>query len=129
MLGNPAANLSLGLGWPVFSPAADHMITSDTHWTWGEVDLRFIETPGHTRGSVCLWIGDALFSGDTVFAGTVGRTDLPGGDYSEILRSVRRLRDLLPNELQVFPGHGAATRWAPECQYNPFLNGDADEDA
>jgi glyoxylase-like metal-dependent hydrolase (beta-lactamase superfamily II) len=121
MLTNPAANLSLGLGWPVLSPPADVLIDSLTTLKVGEAVFRFLETPGHTRGSVCLWTGDALFSGDTLFAGSAGRTDLPGGNYPEILHSLHQLQSKLPEKLRVYPGHGGATTLAHEIQHNPFF--------
>ena len=84
--------------------------------------LRFsvLETPGHTRGSVCYLCGDALFSGDTLFAGSCGRTDLPGGNHSQILRSLARLKQLSPNT-RVFPGHGESSVLCRELTENPYL--------
>lgn len=84
--------------------------------------LRFdvLATPGHTHGSVCYCCEDAIFSGDTLFAGSCGRTDLPGGDWEIIQSSLRRLRDL-PGDYRVFPGHGEGTTLAQERQYNPYL--------
>ena len=82
--------------------------------------IAVLQTPGHTPGSVCLLADNALFSGDTLFAGSCGRTDLPGGDWSTILKSLRRLRDLEAN-LNVYPGHGPSTTLAKEKLYNPYL--------
>ena len=82
--------------------------------------LQVLHTPGHTPGSVCLLCGDALFSGDTLFAGTCGRTDLPGGSYEEILRSLRRLA-ALPGDPKVLPGHGPASSLDTERRTNPFM--------
>ena len=77
-------------------------------------------TPGHTHGSVCYRYGDALFSGDTLFAGSCGRTDLPGGNWATIQESLRRLAEL-PENLTVYPGHGEATTIEKEKRKNPYL--------
>lgn len=77
-------------------------------------------TPGHTAGSVCLQLGDVLFTGDTLFAGTCGRTDLPSGNYKTLLRSLDTLADL-PGDFRVLPGHGPETTMEREREYNPFL--------
>lgn len=77
-------------------------------------------TPGHTYGSVCYRCGDALFSGDTLFAGSCGRTDLPGGNWATIQESLCRLAEL-PENLVVYPGHGAATTIGTEKRQNPYL--------
>ena len=84
------------------------------------MDFFVLHTPGHTPGSVCLIVGDAMFSGDTLFAGSCGRTDLPGGDWATIQTSLYRLRDL-PGDYRVFPGHAEETTLAQERQYNPYL--------
>lgn len=77
------------------------------------------ETPGHTAGSVCFFCGDACFSGDTLFAGGCGRTDL-GGDWNTIVRSLHMLRDL-PGNPVVYPGHGARTLLDTERKHNPYM--------
>ena len=77
-------------------------------------------TPGHTPGSVCLLAEDCLFSGDTLFHGSCGRTDLPCGDYQAILNSLHRLSQL-EGDYRVFPGHGDSTTLSWEKQYNPYL--------
>jgi len=82
--------------------------------------IRVYHTPGHTPGSVCLETQGLLFTGDTLFAGSCGRTDLPGGDWQTILTSLQRLRSF-DGELGVFPGHGESSTIAREKQYNPFL--------
>ena len=82
--------------------------------------IRVIHTPGHTPGGVCLLVDDVLFSGDTLFAGTCGRTDLPGGDYKAILDSLHRLAGL-EGDLRVLPGHGSASTLETERKTNPFM--------
>ena len=79
-----------------------------------------LETPGHTHGSVCYLCGDALFSGDTLFAGSCGRTDLPGGDWNTILESLKRLSQL-KGDFTVYPGHGNSTTLSAEKLYNPYM--------
>ena len=86
----------------------------------GGLDFTTFATPGHTWGSVCYLCGDALFSGDTLFAGSCGRTDLPGGDWNTIAESLKRLASLEGN-YTVYPGHGNSTTLAAERQYNPYL--------
>ena len=82
--------------------------------------LAVLETPGHTWGSVCYRCEDALFSGDTLFAGSCGRTDLPGGDHNTIGKSLQRLARI-PEDLKVFPGHGESTNLSREKKYNPYM--------
>ncbi len=82
-----------------------------------------LHTPGHTQGSVCLYVPDhsLLIAGDTLFAGSIGRTDLPGGDTRQILRSIHDRLLALPDEVVVVPGHGARTTIGEERNSNPFI--------
>lgn len=90
--------------------------------TAGGVTLHVLETPGHTFGSVCL-IGDGvIFSGDTLFARSCGRTDLPGGDWEWLCRSLARLA-ALPGDYRVLPGHGGETTLEVERKFNPYMKG------
>ena len=84
------------------------------------MEFTVLHTPGHTPGSVCLITDDAMFSGDTLFAGSCGRTDLPGGDWATIQASLHWLAEL-PGDYRVFPGHGEETTLAQESTYNPYL--------
>jgi len=86
----------------------------------GGAEFTVLATPGHTHGSVCYRCGDALFSGDTLFAGSCGRTDLPGGDGATLMQSLKRLRGL-PGGLTIYPGHGGASTLEEEKNYNPYL--------
>ena len=97
-----------------------HTYTEGVQLHLAGLDISVLHTPGHTPGSVCLLTGTALFSGDTLFAGSCGRTDLPGGDWATILRSLKRLAAIETN-LQVYPGHGESTTLADEKRYNPYL--------
>ena len=96
--------------------------------TYGEGDFvevsglsfKVLHTPGHTPGSVCLMCENVIFSGDTLFWGSCGRTDLPGGSRRAIRASLGRLRDL-PGDFDVYPGHGSATTLAFERKNNPYM--------
>ena len=81
--------------------------------------IRIIHTPGHTPGGVCLLVDDVLFSGDTLFAGGCGRSDL-GGDWSTLVRSLKRLSQI-EGYFKVLPGHGESTTLAYEKRYNPYM--------
>ena len=82
--------------------------------------IKVMHTPGHTEGSVCLLVDDVIFSGDTLFCHSCGRTDLPGGDPDAIMRSLGRLK-ALEGDWRVMPGHNRATTLAIEREYNPFM--------
>ena len=98
-----------------------------TH-TYGEGDvlqlagltIRVLHTPGHTEGSVCLMVEDTLFSGDTLFMDSIGRTDFPGGSFSQMQKSLRRLA-AMDGDCRVLPGHGPETTLDTERKYNPYL--------
>ena len=84
------------------------------------LDITVLHTPGHTPGSVCLLTGDTLISGDTLFAGSCGRTDLPGGDWATIQKSLKRLAGM-EADFTVCPGHGEASTLSREKATNPYL--------
>ena len=88
----------------------------------GQLAFSVMETPGHTYGSVCYLCDGALFSGDTLFAGSCGRTDLPGGDWNTIQQSLARLAQL-SEDYTVYPGHGGSTTLYQEKRTNPFMRG------
>ncbi len=101
----------------------------DAHQRWygdgdelqlGSLTIRVMETPGHSQGSVCLVVGDVIFSGDTLFRSSCGRTDLPGGDYRAILESLGRL-GRLEGDYHVYPGHDRDSTLAEERRFNPYL--------
>ena len=89
----------------------------------GEISSNVIHTPGHTEGSICIYFpGEKkLIAGDTLFAGSIGRTDLPGGSMDKIMRSLHTLVLALPDETEVVPGHGPSTTIGEERETNPFL--------
>ncbi len=85
-----------------------------------DISLKILHTPGHTPGCVCILAEDALFSGDTLFQGSCGRTDLPGGDWATIQKSLHRLASLA-RDYKVYPGHGPSTTLQDEKTYNPYM--------
>jgi hydroxyacylglutathione hydrolase len=115
-------------GLPVPEPAAiDHFYDLQERLTFGDLDVQVHHTPGHCPGGVCLQIGPAgqpgrdLFVGDTLFAGSIGRTDLPGGDFETLMHSIRHVLFPLGDDAAVYPGHGPATTIGKERLTNPFL--------
>ncbi|MGB9772723.1 MAG: MBL fold metallo-hydrolase [Bacteroidota bacterium] len=101
----------------------DGYLDDGTSLTNNSIELNVIHTPGHTPGSACFFFPNelVLFSGDTLFAGSVGRADLPGGDWELLLSSIRTKLFKLPEETRVYPGHGPITTIQQEKLYNPFV--------
>ncbi len=102
-------NASLLMGMEMTARPADHLIRAEGKLHLADMDIEVLHTPGHTPGSVCFLLGKALFSGDTLFYHSYGRVDLPGGDAGQMRSSLLRLSGLEPS-IQVYPGHGLATR-------------------
>lgn len=88
---------------------------------FGSKNVKCIETPGHTPGGMCYLIENSLFSGDTLFNNSVGRTDFPGGDYAAIISSIKNKLMKLDDNIKVYPGHGSETTIGFERRSNPFL--------
>ncbi|HUI46144.1 MAG TPA: MBL fold metallo-hydrolase [Nitrospirota bacterium] len=107
---------------PVSSPAPDRLLKHGDVITAGEVSLRVLHTPGHTPGGISLLEKGLVFTGDSLFAGSIGRTDFPGGDLLTLLRSIRTNLMTLPDDTKVFSGHGPASTIGDERAENPFLN-------
>ena len=132
LLADPAKGMSLMMGQQLFGgitfsePDDVKELSDGAIVTLGGVDFSVGHTPGHTPGSVTFRSReddlDALFTGDLLFAGSIGRTDLPGGDHATILKSLARTLTL-PDETIVLPGHGPQTTIGAERRDNPFLNG------
>lgn len=102
-----------------------NLVYTDTFLDGDEIScppftFRVLSTPGHTQGSSCLICGDVIFSGDTLFAGTCGRTDLPGGSHTQMLASLKRLA-ALSGDFRVLPGHGESSTLEEERRTNPYM--------
>jgi hydroxyacylglutathione hydrolase len=110
-------------------PPVDTFFAPSSTFAFGRYTVRVLHTPGHTPGGVCLLVGPSgqpavqVFAGDTLFAGSIGRTDLPGGDYDTLIGSIRSVLFTLPDEVEVYPGHGPRTTIGRERRTNPFLLG------
>lgn len=102
-------------------PKVDRPLEDNEEILIGDDVVRVIHTPGHSPGSVCFHIDDAVFSGDTLFAGSIGRTDFYGGSYTGIINSIKTRLFTLGDHVTVYPGHGESTTIGDERQYNPFF--------
>jgi len=100
---------------------ADIELKDGDEMSVGPIKLKFISTPGHTPGGMCILMGDVLFSGDTLFRMSVGRTDMPGGDQELLFDSITEKLFILPDSTTVLPGHDEATTIGIEKRYNPFV--------
>ena len=107
---------------PVNISEINHFVQDGDEFVIGDTKIKAISTPGHTKGGMCYLIGDKLFSGDTLFQSSVGRCDLPGGSLKNITDSIKNKLFTLPDETEVFPGHGAKTTIGFEKKYNEILN-------
>lgn len=101
--------------------APNRLLKGGENLSVGTLEFKVIETPGHSRGSITLHTDGALFTGDTLFAGSIGRTDLPGGSYPQLIMSIMQKLLVFPDETVVYPGHGPETTIGEEKTYNPFL--------
>ncbi|MEM1587224.1 MAG: MBL fold metallo-hydrolase [Candidatus Bathyarchaeia archaeon] len=123
MLTDPKKNLSRMLGLNITSPPPDLVLRDGDKLTVGHIEIEVLHTPGHTPGSISLYLeGEGVvFTGDTLFASSIGRTDLPGSSYEEIISSIRGKLLRLPDETRVYPGHGPETTIGVERRENIFL--------
>ncbi len=121
MLTNPQGNLSILWGQGVTSSPADRCLEGEEEIRLDGFSLKVIHTPGHSPGGICLLWDRLLFSGDTLLAGSVGRTDLPGASWSVLLQSIRERLLTLDNEVVIKPGHGPSSTIGEEKRWNPFL--------
>lgn len=125
MLQNAKTNLSVFINHRVITVMADELLSDGQMITLSGICLQVFHTPGHTPGGCCFYCEEAgcVFSGDTLFQGSVGRGDFPGGSMSQLVRSVREKLFLLPDDTKVYPGHGEETSIGYEKKYNPFGQG------
>ncbi len=124
MASAPRQSAAFGMD-SVSSPPADRFVKHGDMITAGEVALKVLHTPGHTPGGISLLEQGMVFTGDALFAGSIGRTDFPGGDLLTLLRSIKMNLMTLPDETKVFSGHGPASTIGDERTENPFLNKDS----
>lgn len=127
LLRNPSANVSAFFDNPVVAPEPDALVTDEQIVKFGSLSLRVLLTPGHTAAGVC-YLGELtgdLFCGDTLFAGSIGRTDLPGGSLQQLIASIQSKILSLPDAVVCYPGHGPETTVGAERITNPFLVGGA----
>ncbi len=102
-------------------PEADRLLRDGDSISVNGLQLQVLHTPGHSPGGICLLTDSILFSGDTLFNGSIGRSDFPGGSGPQLLNSIHTKLLVLPDETIVYPGHGPETTIAAERQFNPFL--------
>lgn len=122
MLTNPASNFSFLFGSKVVSPPADQFIDQgDIIKIGNTVELEVIYTPGHSPGGICLKTGNTIFVGDTLFQGSIGRTDFPGGSHKQLIQMINEKLLCYDDEVVCYPGHGPATTIGYERNHNPFL--------
>lgn len=123
--GSAKLNLSLGYGSPVVAPEPDRLLKGGETLELGRTRWTVLHTPGHSPGGVTLHCAEAKAAivGDTLFAGSIGRFDLPGGDERTLLRSIRTHLFTLPDETRIFPGHGPPTSISVEKSTNPYVRG------
>jgi len=123
ILGDPAKNLSVGIFRKPIQILADRLLEDEEVVDLAGLSLRVLHTPGHTPGGCCYYseADGVLISGDTLFCGSVGRTDFPGGSMSTLVRSIQEKLLVLPNETVVYPGHMDTTTIGHERKWNPYL--------
>lgn len=115
-------NLTALMGMDIIEIEADEYLKEGQTVKLGKLELNIIHTPGHTPGCMCIKVDDIMFTGDTLFAGSIGRTDLPGGDYDTIMNSLEKLSKL-DDEITIYPGHGPASEIGIEKSINPYMKG------
>lgn len=123
-LNDPTVNLSLYAGCQSPEKTVDRQLQDGDVITLGDIELKVLYTPGHTVGSVCYHTDGMLFSGDTLFRKSVGRCDLPGGDFKIIKQSIKKQLYTLPDDTDVYPGHGRTTAIGYEKNYNEYIQQD-----
>ena len=115
-------NLSALFGAPINTFDADMLLADNDEVTVGDLTFKVMHTPGHTVGGVCYLCDGILFAGDTLFAGSIGRTDFPGGSFETLRNSIKRIYTL-PDDTVLLSGHGGKTTVINEKRYNPFVRG------
>jgi glyoxylase-like metal-dependent hydrolase (beta-lactamase superfamily II) len=121
MLTDGQKNLSSYFGPSIEMKSADLLLEEGQVLTVGEERITVIATPGHTPGGICFLTSEGLISGDTLFEGSIGRTDFPGGSLEQLLNGIEKKLLVLPEDTRVYPGHGSDTTIGREKRENPFL--------
>ena len=122
VLKQSSLNMS-GMIGQIYTTQADIYVKDGEHLKLAGLDIIVLHTPGHTKGGVCYYLPEekVLMSGDTLFHCSIGRTDVPTGSMSQLVRSVKEQLFVLPDDVQVYPGHDSVTSIGYEKQYNPFF--------
>ena len=120
LLNNNRKNLSYSMHCGPQELDADIYVHDKEKLELGNLKLSFIHTPGHTKGCMCIRVNDDMFTGDTLFAGSIGRTDLYGGDYKQIEKSLRKLAKY-EDKVKIHPGHGPSSTLGIEKMSNPYM--------
>lgn len=121
MLTNAQLNLSTYIGDGIVCQPADRLLQDGDSITFGSITFKTLHTPGHTPGGICLLDNNVLIAGDTLFAESIGRTDFPGGSYSQLINSIKTQLLSLDDAVRVLPGHGPETSIGWERTHNPFI--------
>ncbi len=126
LLADPSANISAYFDSPIVAPTPDHAVTDEQTIRVGALTLKVLSTPGHSPAGVCYLLEEegVLFCGDTLFAGSIGRSDLPGSSHDLLMKSIHAKILTLPDAVVCLPGHGPATTVGAERTSNPFLTGE-----
>lgn len=128
MLSDPQKNLSAGFGIELKSPPADKLLSEGDHYEAAGFDFEIFEIPGHSAGHIVfVWKGESpfrVFGGDVVFAGSIGRTDFPGGSLQQLVSGIREKLFTLPDDTIIYPGHNQITTVGQEKRTNPFVGGE-----
>ena len=118
----PQMLMMFGGGTITKAPEITKVVKDGDEFNIGEYTIRAISTPGHTKGGMCYLVDNKLFSGDTLFQGSIGRCDLPDGDLDEIIKSIKEKLCTLPDKIEVYTGHGGKTTIGFEIKYNEIMN-------
>lgn len=132
MLTDPWKNVSAQFGFPIVSPQADQLLSDGAQGSWAEIPFEIHEIPGHSSGHIVYLCRQSnpfvVFGGDVLFAGSVGRTDFPGGSFPRLRQGILERLFVLPEDTIVYPGHGEATTIGEEKRFNPFVGAAAPEE-
>lgn len=116
----PVQAIAFGMK-PFMPPKIEKYLEDGESIEIGNLKVKVMHTPGHSSGGICFLVENCIFVGDTIFQGSIGRTDLPGGNYDELINSVESKIFTLPDETIIYPGHGPETTVGYEKKYNPFF--------